>query len=244
MGYPSESNLADIEAPFSGAVYQSRRNRGYTHDEAIAYPEDVAYKATYYVDGTFYPNVMLLANAFGLPYGTVGRRLRNDFTASEAVAYPGDIKYRGRYYYKNVFFPSLSLLEAYTGVKQELIRQRLNFGMSLAHAIQRPSTWHPPRAVTVNGVPYKSRYAAARAYGVPPTQFSSRLDKHWTPEQAAGLVPTPRQVKYFVHDRYFDSLEQLARHYGKSTTSIRNQLQNNTPIEVAIRVAKKRTPGT
>lgn len=210
---------------------------GYTLSEAEQYGNEVVYSQRLYVDRTFYPNVQLLADDYELPYKTVWSRINKGFSAFEAIQYPSDVVYRKAYYYKTQFFPNLSLLARTVGVEPHLLKQRLKYDMTLEHAVLRPVTPRDAIPTTINGVPYASQSQAAKAHGISHRLFQSRIDRNWTPEQAAGVAPKPRDTRYKVGTEYFDSVQALADHFGKSVHSVRYQLGKGLSPEDAVRSA-------
>lgn len=77
--------------------------------------------------------------------------------------------------------------------------------------------------VTVEGVHFRSRMAAARYYRVDPMVFNARLKEGWSPEEAAGLVrragsSTPINVT--VADKTFRSLKAAAEAHRLSYMTV------------------------
>lgn len=82
-----------------------------------------------------------------------------------------------------------------------------------------------PRRVPVAGEEFESIRDAARAHGVNEVTFRGRIDRGWTPEQAAGVAPPPapwwrsQQRKVWIKGRRFDGLRAAGRELGVSKTT-------------------------
>lgn len=88
--------------------------------------------------------------------------------------------------------PSLTALAAQTGVPIATLHKRLKRGISVEEALTpQPHRGHLP--IVVEGVPYSSRAAAARAYGFKPNLVTMRLSTGWTLDEALEITPRERK---------------------------------------------------
>lgn len=141
-----------------------------------------------------------------LPEGVYERRRKKGFTHDEAVAHPSHVRYERPYRLSTGTFPNIrEIVAVHPDVKENTIRGRLHLGWSLEKAVFTPARSHRPWfdasplaprpdqpkrvAITIDGVPYKSHAAAARAHNVSKATFDYRLLEGYSPEQAAGLAP-------------------------------------------------------
>jgi hypothetical protein len=51
-----------------------------------------------------------------------------------------------------------------------------------------------PKEISIGGKTFPSGSAAAKYYGITPSNFNTRLIRGWTPEQAAGIEPPPKKA--------------------------------------------------
>lgn len=213
-------------------THQKRMRAGYTDEEARAYDETVRYTNHYYVGDQFFPNIEMLSAAYGIRYHTLWSRLNNNYTPEQAVAYPAHIQYKGFYHWDGTFYPNQHLLADAMGIDRYLLANRIGRGMSLTDIHNMPTVTKKRKPVTVAGIPYASTSAAARAHGVETSLFVQRLDKNWTPEQAAGIELSPREKRYSFGDYRFKTVAALARTFNQNTEVVRRRLnQGATPAE-------------
>lgn len=96
--------------------------------------------------------------------------------------------------------------------------------------------------IEINGDPYPSKRAAARAYGVSDVTFLQRLKKGWTPEQAVGITAPPPRARpkgraIFCEGVKYASLTQFAEKFSKPRELVKQRLKRGWMPEQAVELS-------
>ena len=96
-----------------------------------------------------------------------------------------------------------------------------------------------PCAIVIDGKPYRSKAAAAKAYGVSSKKVADRMRAGWTAAQAVGFALPPAQAKgavsYTVEGVLYASLRQVALAYDIAIATLhRRVVEQQIPIEKAL----------
>mgnify|MGYP001463064996 CR=1 FL=1 len=77
------------------------------------------------------------------------------------------------------------------GVDPRSASYRLNAGWDLDTALDPSADVDNRKSIVIQGIEYPTLSVAARKFEVNPVTFMKRVRHEWTPEQAAGLAPSP-----------------------------------------------------
>jgi len=153
-------------------------------------------------DGDSYPSMAALAEKVGVASATISARLKRGWSMDQAVGAvpPPDrgpspsaksITFRGR-----VYESRSALAEAFE-VKPKVLLSRLREGWDLEAALglaEQPYVPGRGKGIVCDGERYASVKDLSDQQGVAYTSVTRRLGKGWTPEQAVGLMPSPREL--------------------------------------------------
>ena len=119
------------------------------------------------IDGKIYPTLKAACEAFKIPYGTVANRVRAGMSVEEALKTPKK-KRELKYLLRGVWYSNLETAAKQNQCSHCLLPKLVNQGMTPDEALdhlRRP--YHGKREPEiVDGVEYKSRNEAMRAYGI------------------------------------------------------------------------------
>lgn len=94
------------------------------------------------------------------------------------------------------------------------------------------------KALTVEGLTFTSRTAAARHYGLTPKLVNERVTKFgWTLEQALELEARPKgdyRKKVVIDGTEYSSMRQAARELGVAQSTLMNRIKSGISVEVAL----------
>ncbi|MEZ9472772.1 hypothetical protein AB4211_20810 [Vibrio lentus] len=94
------------------------------------------------------------------------------------------------------------------------------------------------KTLTVDGVEFPSRTAAARNYGLNPKLVNERVTKFgWTLEQALELEArpkTPYRKKVVIDGTEYSSMRQAARELGVAQSTLMNRIKSGIAAEEAL----------
>ena len=153
------------------------------------------------IAGTKYESIRSAADALSVNYGALFRRLNSGWTPEQAVGITPPPVRQGNAS-KSVTisgrtFSSLKAAAAHYGIEVGVFRMRLLRGDSPERAVgttERARSSGTVKPVVVAGKKYSSIKEASASYGVKPAVYSKRIDRGWTPEQAAGFEEPPKRT--------------------------------------------------
>ncbi|MDG2814643.1 hypothetical protein P7M23_21465 [Vibrio parahaemolyticus] len=97
------------------------------------------------------------------------------------------------------------------------------------------------KTLTVEGVEFPSRTAAARHYGLNPKLVNERITKFgWTLEQALELEERPKgdyRKKVVIGGTEYSSMRQAARELGVAQSTLMNRIKAGLSVEEALSAA-------
>lgn len=97
------------------------------------------------------------------------------------------------------------------------------------------------KTLTVKGLTFTSRTAAARHYGLNPKLVNERITKFgWTLEQALELEARPKgdyRKKVVVGGTEYSSMRQAARELGMAQSTLMNRIKAGISVEEALSTA-------
>ena len=97
------------------------------------------------------------------------------------------------------------------------------------------------KTLTVEGLTFTSRTAAARHYGLNPKLVNERVTKFgWTLDQALELEArptTPYRKKVVIDGTEYSSMRQAARELGVAQSTLMNRIKAGIPVEEALSAA-------
>ncbi|MGY6424791.1 hypothetical protein ACXITW_19685 [Vibrio parahaemolyticus] len=97
------------------------------------------------------------------------------------------------------------------------------------------------KTLTVEGVEYPSRTAAARHYGLNPKLVNERVTKFgWTLEQALELETRPKgdyRKKVVIDGTEYSSMRQAAKELGVAQSTLMNRIKAGISVEEALSAA-------
>lgn len=236
MSYPNPHRI-------NRSTYNRRRAKGFTHDEALAYGKNVKYRTPIrFPDGRWFPNATVAAASSGLEPGIAHRRLRggDDLTAafrpapkrnSPSTATP--VTVGGRDYPS--FNAAWRAIRPDISLTQIVRRHHDGWSDDAAFGLVPPppgASFTTRTSYTVNGIPYKSAAALARAHGIPQEIVAERLRDGETPEQAVDLVPVDR-TRYHLGDDRYDTLTEVALAHDISKQTLHVRLISTNDLYVA-----------
>lgn len=179
-----------------------RIHRGFTPEEAVAYPGTVAYHEPIRLrDGRWFPNKALLAEALDVHPTNISQKYKSGWSYDQiagldappdnllALAFP--MTFEGHTY------ASLIELARAFGVRYQTVAHRLRKEWTVRQAVGLDAS---PDTITYDGVDYPNVRAFVTAFrdkgGIRnQTLVGKRLRRlHWTPGQAIGLEPPPVAV--------------------------------------------------
>ncbi|MEZ8986704.1 hypothetical protein OAI_07850 [Vibrio cyclitrophicus FF160] len=95
--------------------------------------------------------------------------------------------------------------------------------------------------LTVEGVEFPSRTAAARHYGLNLKLVTERMTKRgWTLEQALELEPSPSRTfakKVVIDGTEYSSMRQAAKELGVAQSTLMNRIKSGISVEEALSIA-------
>lgn len=91
-----------------------------------------------------------------------------------------------------------------------------------------------PDRVTVGGITFPSKGAAAEYFGIEAGVFNLRIARlKWTPEQAAEIEPRPK-AQLLAFGRTFPTLKACAEQFGVAPDLLSKRIRSGQSIEQAI----------
>lgn len=175
-------------------TYRNRRNTGYTHEEALAYPSRVRYLEKIELpDGRWFPNLRELSNATGIKVTTLRYRQRQGYTGKDLIAEEGQLPTQHARVVLGIPFASDKDAAAHFGINYNTYIRRLAADWTVEQALELAPS---PKAasLTVDGIPYDSVQALADAYGKPYDTVRRRIKDGMDPKDAI-TKPIQHQAK-------------------------------------------------
>ena len=146
-------------------------------------------------------------------------------------------------------FKSQSAAARHFGIDIAIFTVRLHRGWSPEQAAgleayvpgERSGDW-----IMVEGKSFQSHIQAAKFYAISYRTFKSRLDRGWTPEQAAGIERhvTSKVIKepIIIENVEYKSISAAARRYGISRQTFHLRMKNGKSAEEAAGILKAARP--
>jgi len=228
-------------------------------EEALTRPQVATCRSpSVTVNGRIFNSLKQLANAYGVPHTTVYRRWQHGWPDQD-IAYgrsKNKKKERKRgsrwiVIFRGNAYKNQNQLCVAHGVKFSTFRKRRYSGWSLEQALGIDyrqdrrggvSSNSGGVPVVVAGVPYSSRAACARAFGLKPHTVGNRLRQGWTPEQVVGIHPPPHGEKrspVMIAGRQFRSQQAAAEHYGVPINTYRERRRTGWTVEQAVGLVQR-----
>jgi len=152
-------------------------------------------------------------------------------------------------------FNSLKEVAIFYKIPYTTFLHRIEAGLPLSDAIQPIDRCS--RQLTVQGKIYDSIASAARFYGVANTTVINRLARGWSPGQALGLEPKPKQkrkatssvrsIEVIVNGRRYSTVTEAANAFNFPRQKFYNRLKKGLSPEQALELEPFPdwfTPGT
>jgi hypothetical protein len=186
--FPSFAAFSRRYSFVNKATLLGRLRRGWAPENAVTTP--IIRSGEQEVDGVKYKNIPELARAFKKPYKLVYKRIQVfKWGAKEAVLLPP--KYGRTIRIGKKVYSSIKAAADAHGVNPGVAVYRLIAGWSVKKAFDPNAESHNRKSINVDGEFFPTHSHAARAFGIKEFTFLGRVNSGWTPEQAAGLVPSP-----------------------------------------------------
>jgi len=145
--------------------------------------------------GKLFKSIREVAEFYKIPYSTLLHRLDAGKTLDEAVLMGDATKKKITVAGKE--FESIAQAARHFNLNQGTVNARLKCGWSPEEAVgyaprlKKSKVEKTRNPVVVNGIKYKSLFAAARAFKLSPNMVNKRVKKGLTPEQALEVEPFP-----------------------------------------------------
>lgn len=219
-------------------TYKNRRNAGYSHDEAVAYPSRVRYQDKIELpDGRWFPNLTEMARATGINATTLEYRRAQGYTGADLIT-PDRHKPAARArVIQGIPFASDKDAAAHFGVTYNTYLRRLADDWSVEQALGLTPS---PKALslTIDGVPYPSIRALAAAFNQNRDIVRIRLSAGASPRQAVGLDtfthPHENADTLRVDGVPYTSIAELAKAYDKPYTTVLRRIQAGMDPKAAV----------
>lgn len=222
----------------SNITYQNRRNAGYTHDEALAYPGNVRYRDKIELpDGRWFPNLTEMSRATGIGLTTLEYRRNQGYTGMDLVTPDRHTPMARPRIIQGIPFASDKDAAAHFGVDYYTYLKRLADDWTVEQALGLAPS---PKALSlaVDGVPYPSMRALADAFKQNRDMVRLRLASGASPRQAVGLdpfePPTRADEPLVVDGVPYPNLRALARAYDKPYTTVFRRIQGGMDPKEAV----------
>lgn len=152
-------------------------------------------------------------------------------------------------------FDSLKEVAIFCKIPYTTLLHRIDAGLSLSEAVQPVDRCS--KQLTVQGKTYDSIASAARFCGVANTTVINRLARGWSPEQALGLDPKPKQkrkatasvrsIEVIVNGKHYSTVTEAANAFNFPRQKFYNRLKKGLSPEQALELEPFPdwfTPGT
>ena len=200
-------------------------------------------------DGRHYGSFSELAATYGVDALIANQRVRRySWTLRQALEIDPPPKHEASNSAKRTIvdgrsYPSFKAAAEAHSISEGKVRVRISkYGWTLEEAfgvVPRKRKNRALKTVTIDGVPHNSYAQAAKAYGMSPVLFRSRISSGWTPEQAVGLTAPPKKLPSSVTaisigGHNYPSIPGAVKAFPHITLgSIRSRLRRGWTVEQA-----------
>ena len=221
--YPSYRALSEA----TGADYGTMRKKikaGYSVDEALSKPRNQRVNKNSHIEykGQVYPTYTALAEATGISYRAMLRRLKEGYSIDEAVAKPRKQNVNKKYHieFEGEHYPTYKALSEATGVEYNTLISRIKVGYSIYDAVKGTLDGKPMgikrELIEFEGEYYPSYIAIARKYKVNEDTFKSRRTNGWTIHEC---IYGKNEAKIKYEGVTYPSYMALAKAFGVNVTT-------------------------
>jgi len=203
------------------------------------------------VGNTQYPTKQAAAKAHGVSSATMSARLTRGWSLEESLGIKEHTRKRASGNVAPITisgqsFESQSAAARHFGIDVAIFTIRLHRGWSPEQAAGLEEYVPGERSgdsIFIKGQHFQSHIQAAKHYDISYRTFKSRLDRHWTPEQAAGIDRhvTSKVVKepIVIEGVEYNSISAAAKQYGISRQTFHLRMKNGQSAEEAAEVVKR-----
>ncbi|WP_187272344.1 NUMOD1 domain-containing DNA-binding protein [Zeimonas arvi] len=250
--YPTIRAAAEAHNITESAL-ATRLALGWSTDQALGRappPKRVPAGVSLVIGGVQFKTIAEAARRFGVPSGTVRKRLRLSWSPEQAVGiHPPPARHRtfGNEHalaLQGSAYSSVKAAARALGKNYGTVAGRLQLGWSVEQAFDLappppPSGKKNGVEVTVSGRVFASHSDAANAHGIAPQQFLKRLKLGWTTEQALGVEPRPpargnNRKRVTVKGQPFPSIREAARYFGITPSAVAQRMRTGMSLEDAL----------
>jgi len=238
----------------SPTTFSSRLKRGFSPEDAVAptrrkkapmqdlkiFLSDLG---SFNINGVDYKDVDELCEAYNVDRTLFLQRLRRGKTPEEALDQPRQMK--TPITVRGITYPSNSEAAKAHGISVNVFVSRLHHGWTAEEALELVprEKQRSGNDITIDGKTFASHKTAADYYNLEYRTFTGRLNRGWTPEEAAGLKPhnTSKIAEgdLIVEGKIFDSIAHMAKHYGILKQTLHLRIKNGWSLEEACGVVKR-----
>jgi len=255
------------DRPIGEKAVKERIDSGWTIEQAFgvdtppAYREGVKYTNNggprqggngWLVDGKRFCSIQHIADHYGVLLYRTKARLQRGWTIEQAIgleprnhknAMHIEVTVEGR------TFPNIKAAADFYGVNESTARGRLGrLGWTPEEAfgvVEKKVFKKNHKPITIDGMTFETNVAAAKFYGLTASAWFMRLHSGYTPEQAAGLEPKPKNKHPLaketeVFGKTYPSLDEACRCLGKKNNilfaTVKARLQRGWSIEDAVTI--------
>jgi hypothetical protein len=203
------------------------------------------------VGNTQYPTKQAAAKAHGVSSATMSARLSRGWTLEESLGIEKNTSKRVSGNVAPIIvdgqaFQSQSAAARHFGIDVAIFTIRLHRGWSPEEAAGLEEYVPGERSgdsIMIEGQHFQSHIQAAKHYNISYRTFKSRLDRGWTPEQAADLDRhvTSKVIKepLIIEGVEYKSISAAAKFYKISRQTFHLRMKNGQSGEEAARVVEK-----
>lgn len=255
------------ERPIGEKAVKERIDSGWTIEQAFgvdtppAYREGVKYTNNggprqggngWRVDGKRFCSIQHIADHYGVLLYRTKARLQRGWTIEQAIGLEPRNHKNALYIEVTVegrTFPNIKAAADFYGVNENTARGRLGrLGWTPEEAfgvVEKKVFKKNHKPITIDGMTFETNVAAAKFYGLTASAWFMRLHSGYTPEQAAGLEPKPKNKHPLaketeVFGKTYPSLDEACRCLGKKNNilfaTVKARLQRGWSIEDAVTI--------
>jgi len=255
------------DRPIGEKAVKERIDSGWTIEQAFgvdtppAYREGVKYTNNggprqggngWLVDGKRFCSIKHIADHYGVLLYRTKARLQRGWTIEQAIGLEPRNHKNAMYIEVTVegrTFPNIKAAADFYGVNESTARGRLGrLGWTPEEAfgvVEKKVFKKNHKPITIDGMTFETNVAAAKFYGLTASAWFMRLHSGYTPEQAAGLEPKPKNKHPLaketeVFGKTYPSLDEACRCLGKKNNilfaTVKARLQRGWSIEDAVTI--------
>jgi len=255
------------DRPIGEKAVKERIDSGWTIEQAFgvdtppAYREGVKYTNNggprqggngWLVDGKRFCSIQHIADHYGVLLYRTKARLQRGWTIEQAIGLEPRNHKNAMYIEVTVegrTFPNIKAAADFYGVNESTARGRLGrLGWTPEEAfgvVEKKVFKKNHKPITIDGMTFETNVAAAKFYGLTASAWFMRLHSGYTPEQAAGLEPKPKNKHPLaketeVFGKTYPSLDEACRCLGKKNNilfaTVKARLQRGWSIEDAVTI--------